>query len=102
MEVICQSSSTVVFRISADDFSKLFNVVELCNVNPDSLDEVAESSSPSTQAAWSITEHEGAWVPGSSAGGSRRYNSGAKSSNPDVCDVTLHLHHFQTSSCPSL
>uniref|UniRef100_A0A3P8WJB3 Calpain 12 n=1 Tax=Cynoglossus semilaevis TaxID=244447 RepID=A0A3P8WJB3_CYNSE len=62
------------FWISAEDFSKLFNVVELCNVNPDSLDEVAESSSPSTQAAWSITEHEGAWVPGSSAGGSRRYN----------------------------
>uniref|UniRef100_A0A3P8Q3N1 Calpain 12 n=1 Tax=Astatotilapia calliptera TaxID=8154 RepID=A0A3P8Q3N1_ASTCA len=56
------------FWISAEDFSNLFDVVELCSVNPDSYDE------ESTPASWAITEHEGCWLPGSSAGGSRKYN----------------------------
>lgn len=59
----------VSVRISAEDFSNLFDVVELCSVNPDSYDE------ESTPASWAITEHEGCWLPGSSAGGSRKYNS---------------------------
>ncbi|XP_017280277.1 calpain-12 [Kryptolebias marmoratus] len=59
------------FWISADDFSKTFDVVELCSVSPDSFEEVDTSTSGST---WTISEHKGSWVPGSSAGGSRRYN----------------------------
>ncbi|KAM4742098.1 LOW QUALITY PROTEIN: calpain-12 [Anableps anableps] len=59
------------FWISTDDFSKLFNVVELCSMSPDSLEEENTSTSQST---WTISEHKGSWVPGSSAGGSRRYN----------------------------
>ncbi|CAN9511430.1 unnamed protein product [Ophioblennius macclurei] len=58
------------FWISADDFSKLFHIVELCSLKPDSLEEGTLSSGP---AAWTISEHEGSWIPGSSAGGSRRY-----------------------------
>ncbi|XP_069562555.1 calpain-12 [Brachyistius frenatus] len=58
------------FWISADDFSSLFDIVELCNVNPDSLE---EGNTPAVPSTWTISEHEGLWVPGSSAGGSRRY-----------------------------
>uniref|UniRef100_A0A3P9HAF1 Calpain 12 n=1 Tax=Oryzias latipes TaxID=8090 RepID=A0A3P9HAF1_ORYLA len=59
------------FWISADDFSRIFNVVEVCSVSPDSLEEGDASASP---GAWVISEHKGSWVPGFSAGGSRRYN----------------------------
>uniref|UniRef100_A0A8C5GFL5 Calpain-2 catalytic subunit-like n=1 Tax=Gouania willdenowi TaxID=441366 RepID=A0A8C5GFL5_GOUWI len=58
------------FWISADNFSSLFDIVELCSVNPDSLEEENASAKPAT---WTISEHEGCWIPGSSAGGSRRY-----------------------------
>ncbi|CAL8362004.1 unnamed protein product [Merluccius merluccius] len=64
------------FWISADDFSKLFDTVELCSVNPDSLEPSAPAPPLSTAAApstWSITEHQGSWIQGSTAGGSRRY-----------------------------
>ncbi|XP_056297841.1 calpain-12 [Pseudoliparis swirei] len=60
------------FWISAEDFSSLFDVVELCSVNPDTL--VEENSPASLSSTWTISEHEGFWVPGSSAGGSRKYN----------------------------
>ncbi|XP_008280745.1 calpain-12 [Stegastes partitus] len=56
------------FWISADDFSSLFDIVELCSVNPDTHE---EGNTPT--ATWNISEHEGSWVSGSSAGGSRRY-----------------------------
>lgn len=65
------------FWISAEDFSSLFDVVELCSVNPDTLVEgntPASLSSSASLSAWTISEHEGTWVLGSSAGGSRRYN----------------------------
>uniref|UniRef100_A0A3B4YFC6 Calpain 12 n=1 Tax=Seriola lalandi dorsalis TaxID=1841481 RepID=A0A3B4YFC6_SERLL len=64
------------FWISAEDFSRLFDIVELCSVSPDTLDEGKTPPSPSDpvlSSAWTISEHEGFWVPGSSAGGSRRY-----------------------------
>lgn len=41
-------------------------------MSPDSLEEGDASASP---GAWVISEHKGSWVPGFSAGGSRRYNS---------------------------
>lgn len=52
-------------------------MVELCSVNPDTLTEEnppASPVSPPSSSTWTISEHEGFWVPGSSAGGSRRYN----------------------------
>uniref|UniRef100_A0A671VY39 Calpain 12 n=1 Tax=Sparus aurata TaxID=8175 RepID=A0A671VY39_SPAAU len=64
------------FWISSEDFSKLFDIIELCSVNPDSLEEGNTPASPSSAASpstWTISEHEGVWVSGSSAGGSRRY-----------------------------
>ncbi|XP_034723711.1 calpain-12 [Etheostoma cragini] len=57
------------FWISTEDFCSLFDVVELCSVNPDNLDE--ENTPAST---WTISEHRGLWLQGSSAGGSRKYN----------------------------
>ena len=62
-----------VIRISAEDFSRLFDSVELCSVNPDTLTEEKAPASASSAGSWTISEHEGAWVPGSSAGGRRRY-----------------------------
>uniref|UniRef100_A0A4W6CNS0 Calpain 12 n=1 Tax=Lates calcarifer TaxID=8187 RepID=A0A4W6CNS0_LATCA len=63
------------FWISAEDFSSLFDVVELCSVSPDTLVEGNTPASPSSAAPqWTISEHEGLWVPGSSAGGSRKFN----------------------------
>ncbi|XP_026171820.1 calpain-12 isoform X2 [Mastacembelus armatus] len=56
------------FWISVEDFSKLFNTVELCNVNPESID---EENAPATPSAWVISEHQGFWATGSTAGGSR-------------------------------
>ncbi|XP_027136082.1 calpain-12 [Larimichthys crocea] len=64
------------FWISAEDFSSLFDIVELCSINPDTLVEgntPASPASPASPSTWTISEHEGLWVPGSTAGGSRRY-----------------------------
>lgn len=41
-------------------------------MSPDSFEEGDSSASP---GGWVISEHKGSWVPGFSAGGSRRYNS---------------------------
>ncbi|XP_054650690.1 calpain-12 isoform X2 [Dunckerocampus dactyliophorus] len=63
------------FWISADDFSKKFDYVELCSVNPDTLVE-RNTADPlsSSSSKWTINEHEGLWLQGSSAGGSRKYH----------------------------
>ncbi|CAJ1065384.1 calpain-12 [Xyrichtys novacula] len=67
------------FWICAEDFSRLFDIVELCSVNPDTLVEGNTPASPASPTSlpppsqWTISEHEGFWVSGSSAGGSRRY-----------------------------
>ncbi|XP_041851826.1 calpain-12 [Melanotaenia boesemani] len=58
------------FWISVNDFSSLFDVVELCNVNPESD---VEEDAPTSTSTWTISEHQGSWVPGSSAGGSCKY-----------------------------
>ncbi|XP_061073894.1 calpain-12 [Conger conger] len=57
------------FWISVEDFSSLFETVELCSLNPDSI--VDGHVVPSS--AWTLSSHHGSWVPGCSAGGSRRY-----------------------------
>uniref|UniRef100_A0A667XLQ3 Calpain 12 n=1 Tax=Myripristis murdjan TaxID=586833 RepID=A0A667XLQ3_9TELE len=61
------------FWISTEDFSRLFDTVELCSVSPDTLVEGDTPASPGATSVWTISAHEGCWVPGSSAGGSRRY-----------------------------
>ncbi|XP_029027866.1 calpain-12 [Betta splendens] len=58
------------FWIGVEDFSKLYTVVELCSVNPGDDDD----STPVPESAWTISEHKGSWVPGCSAGGSRKNN----------------------------
>ncbi|KAL2100144.1 hypothetical protein ACEWY4_004538 [Coilia grayii] len=57
------------FWIAVEAFSSLFNVVELCSVNPDSLDDNSSDNSSS----WSLSTYAGSWVPGCSAGGSRKH-----------------------------
>ncbi|KAM9317775.1 calpain-12 [Pholidichthys leucotaenia] len=59
------------FWIGADAFSSLFDIVELCSMNPDTHE---LENAPVATSAWTISEHEGSWVMGSTAGGSRRYN----------------------------
>lgn len=76
-------ASAVSGRISADDLSRLFHVVELCSVNPDALAEDNPSASPAaslSSSVWTISEREGYWVPGSSAGGSRKHSRGGSDS----------------------
>ncbi|XP_036393374.1 calpain-12 [Megalops cyprinoides] len=58
------------FWINVEDFSKLFEMVEMCSVNPDSLLEEGHEVSPT---AWTISSYHGSWVPGCSAGGSRKF-----------------------------
>uniref|UniRef100_A0A3Q0SCI3 Calpain 12 n=1 Tax=Amphilophus citrinellus TaxID=61819 RepID=A0A3Q0SCI3_AMPCI len=53
-----KSSEDGEFWISTEDFSKLFDVVEFCSVNPDNYEE------GSTPATWTITAYEGCWVSG--------------------------------------
>ncbi|XP_038550115.1 calpain-12 isoform X2 [Micropterus salmoides] len=53
------------FWISIENFCSVFNVVEHCSVNPDTLEEENTPDSPSS--IWTISEHQGFWVPSSSA-----------------------------------
>ncbi|XP_049582421.1 calpain-12 [Syngnathus scovelli] len=64
------------FWMGADDFCKKFDFAELCSINPDTLVEgkIVEPTSSSSESKWTINEHEGFWLKGSSAGGSRKYN----------------------------
>ncbi|XP_061734155.1 calpain-12 [Nerophis ophidion] len=63
------------FWISAEDFCSKFDLAELCSVNPDTLvASKAEHPPSSAPSQWTINEHEGLWIPGSSAGGSRKYH----------------------------
>ena len=59
----------VLYRIAVEAFSSLFDLMELCSLSPDSLNDSSSNGAPS----WSLTSYEGSWVPGCSAGGSRRY-----------------------------
>ncbi|MBN3310413.1 CAN2 protein, partial [Amia calva] len=72
------------FWIKADYFSSLFTTVEMCSLNPDALDD--------TPSSWRITSHQGAWVPGCSAGGSRKYRR-TFWTNPQYRLVVSQLDH---------
>lgn len=56
------------FWMSYRDFLKHFDRMEICNLNPDSLD--AEDS---MRKKWNMNTFEGEWVAGVSAGGCRNY-----------------------------
>ncbi|XP_062861104.1 calpain-12 [Trichomycterus rosablanca] len=58
------------FWIGVEDFCKLYDTVELCSVDPES--DAGEEVDSSATASWSLTSHKGSWVPGCSAGGSRK------------------------------
>lgn len=83
-------------RISVEDFSNLYNVVELCSVSPDTLD----GENTPVPESWTISEHKGSWVPGCSAGGSRKNNRMFSTSTNKTC-ISLHVwvkgsHSFST------
>lgn len=59
------------FWIAIEDFCRLYNTVEMCSVNPDSMS--GEASEDTASPTWSLSSHQGTWVPMCSAGGSRRY-----------------------------
>ncbi|XP_063067500.1 calpain-12 [Engraulis encrasicolus] len=61
------------FWIAVEAFSSLFDLVELCSVSPDTLHDSSSSSSSNSASSWSLSSYEGSWVPGCSAGGSRKY-----------------------------
>ncbi|XP_055030718.2 calpain-12 [Misgurnus anguillicaudatus] len=59
------------FWIAIEDFCRLYNTVEMCSVNPDSM--TGEASDDTASSTWTLSSHQGTWVPMCSAGGSRRY-----------------------------
>ncbi|CAM4583761.1 unnamed protein product [Leuciscus chuanchicus] len=59
------------FWIGVEDFCRLFNTVEMCSVNPDSMS--GEASDDTATPSWTLSSHQGTWVPMCSAGGSRKY-----------------------------
>lgn len=58
------------FWMSFQDFIKYFQRLEVCNLNPDSLDEDLVDGS---RKKWEANIFEGSWVKGLTAGGCRNY-----------------------------
>ncbi|KAJ7990438.1 hypothetical protein DPEC_G00300320 [Dallia pectoralis] len=68
-----KSSEDGEFWISMEDFSRLYNTVEMCSVEPDPMvDEDTGTDSPDTPT-WALTSYKGSWVTGSTAGGNSTY-----------------------------
>ncbi|GIY53238.1 calpain-B [Caerostris extrusa] len=57
------------FWISYKDFMENFHRVEICNLNPDSLDD--EPLTKSSKKKWEMSMYEGSWVKNCTAGGCR-------------------------------
>jgi calpain len=62
------------FWMSYKDFLKYFDQLEICNLNPDSLD-------GDNNFKWEVATFPGAWIAGDTAGGCRN-NIGTFASNP--------------------
>uniref|UniRef100_A0AC35TZX3 Calpain catalytic domain-containing protein n=1 Tax=Rhabditophanes sp. KR3021 TaxID=114890 RepID=A0AC35TZX3_9BILA len=62
------------FWMSYEDFMANFEKMEICNLGPDVMDEIAQMTGvkPHTQT-WSANTHEASWVANQSAGGCRNY-----------------------------
>ncbi|KAI1727282.1 calpain family cysteine protease domain-containing protein [Ditylenchus destructor] len=65
------------FWMSFEDFMRNFEKMEICNLGPDVLNEVAEMTGiprlRAIQQTWSVNSFHGSWRRGSSAGGCRNY-----------------------------
>lgn len=65
-------------------------------MSPDTLDEENTQDSPAVSgpSAWTISEHEGFWAAGSTAGGSRRYKSMYMTLSLDKYDFNINLNQL--------
>ncbi|XP_076313688.1 calpain-B-like isoform X1 [Tachypleus tridentatus] len=59
------------FWMSFKDFLMNFNRLEVCNLNPDSLDD--EPLTKVSKKKWNMHVFESSWIPGCTAGGCRNY-----------------------------
>ncbi|XP_037073401.1 calpain-B-like [Pollicipes pollicipes] len=58
------------FWMTFKGFTKHFEILEICNLSPDSLDDDDDST---LAKRWEMSMFEGAWVRGATAGGCRNY-----------------------------
>ncbi|CEF68274.1 Calpain-2 catalytic subunit [Strongyloides ratti] len=62
------------FWMSFDDFMRNFEKMEICNLGPDVMDEIASMTGVQTSTPkWSPIVHEGQWIANETAGGCRNY-----------------------------
>uniref|UniRef100_A0A0N5CEA4 Calpain catalytic domain-containing protein n=1 Tax=Strongyloides papillosus TaxID=174720 RepID=A0A0N5CEA4_STREA len=62
------------FWMSFDDFMRNFEKMEICNLGPDVMDEIANMTGVNTSTPkWSPIVHEGQWIANETAGGCRNY-----------------------------
>ncbi|KAH7956445.1 hypothetical protein HPB52_009730 [Rhipicephalus sanguineus] len=82
------------FWMSEEHFIECFCAVEFCHLDPGSMPSAVEEGF--SEKFWSVEKHEGAWVPGLSAGG--RPDSEAYATNPQYI-VTLDEEDDQGDGC---
>ncbi|XP_049271152.1 calpain-11 [Rhipicephalus sanguineus] len=80
--------------MSEEHFIECFCAVEFCHLDPGSMPSAVEEGF--SEKFWSVEKHEGAWVPGLSAGG--RPDSEAYATNPQYI-VTLDEEDDQGDGC---
>ena len=60
------------FWMSFDDFMRNFEKLEICNLGPDVMEEVAEMTGVKAGShPWAVNSHDGSWRRGTTAGGCR-------------------------------
>ncbi|KAL0972904.1 hypothetical protein UPYG_G00196260 [Umbra pygmaea] len=64
-----KSSEDGEFWISSENFSKLFNTVEMCSVEPDPIVDEDTDSQATSASVWTLSTYKGSWITGSTAGG---------------------------------
>lgn len=63
-----------LYHQTLQDFLTNFTMLEMTNLNPDSLED--EDITGSVQHKWEMSVFEGAWIRGSTAGGCRNFLGG--------------------------
>jgi calpain len=62
------------FWMSYEDFMRNFEKLEICNLGPDVMQEVAEMTGVQAgHETWAVNSHDGSWRQGSTAGGCRNF-----------------------------